>query len=511
MGPAAGLNGRPGPLQDLRSFMRHRTMPQRHCAHHGPMRWSSSSPVVSALALAVLGLSGCASLQQPAVAPSALQVPAAWSGTGAAPPAAEAAALASWWQRFDEPVLPPLVEQALVGSTDIAAAQARLRQARAQRDLTAAGRTLSVSGGGSAQASRSDGSATAQRYAASIDARWEADLWGGSAAGLRAADATAEASAVTLAGTRVAVAAEVALNLLQLRGTQARLANARASLASQQQTLQIVQWRADAGLVTQLDVEQAKTAVEQIRAQLPALESNATQAMNALAVLTGRAPGALADTLQARTPALAPTTPPDLALALPAEVLRQRPDMRAAELRLLAAAARVDQADAERLPSLSLGGSIGLNALSLAGLGSAPAAASLLASISVPLFDGGRIRAQVRQQEAARDETEIAYRATLLAALQEVEDTLVALRGTREQLAAQQSAAASALNAAQIAEQRYRSGLVDFQNVLQTQRTLLSAQDSVAATATTLATQHVRLYKALGGGWTPDTALTASP
>ncbi|MDO9071764.1 MAG: efflux transporter outer membrane subunit [Rubrivivax sp.] len=469
-----------------------------------PYRW-----IASALALAVLGLSGCASLQQPAAAPSALPLPAAWSGAGAA--TAEAASLVSWWQRFDEPVLPPLVEQALAGSTDIAAAQARLRQARAQRDLTAAGRTLSVSGGGSAQASRSEGTATAQRYGASIDARWEADLWGGSAAGVRAADATAEASAVTLAGTRVSVTAEVALNLLQLRGTQARLANARANLASQQQTLQIVQWRADAGLVTQLDVEQAKTAVEQTRAQIPALEASASQAMNALAVLTGRAPGMLAGTLQARTPALAPSTPPDLALALPAEVLRQRPDMRAAELRLLAAAARVDQADAERLPSLSLGGSIGLNALTLTGLGSAPAAASLLASISMPLFDGGRIRAQVRQQEAARDEAEVSYRATLLAALQEVEDTLVAIRGTREQLAAQQSAAASALNAAQIAEQRYRSGLVDFQNVLQTQRTLLSAQDGVAATATTLATQHVRLYKALGGGWTPDTTTLASP
>jgi len=473
------------------------------------LRLVSPRPIVCVLAVVVLGLSGCASLQQPASPAAPLSVPAGWSA--AAPSSGEVAALAQWWRRFDDPVLPALVEQALAGSTDIAAAQARLRQARAQRDLTAAGRTLTVSGSGSAQASRREGSATAQSYGVGIDARWEADLWGGSAAGLRAADATAEASAITLAATRVAVAAEVALNVLQLRGTQARLANARQSLASQQQTLQIVQWRADAGLVTQLDVEQAKTAVEQTRAQIPALEISTTQAMNALAVLTGRAPGALAGTLQAQTPARAPTTPPELALALPAEVLRQRPDMRVAELQLRAAAARVDQADAQRLPSLSLGGSIGLNALSLTGLGSAPAAASLLASISVPLFDGGRIRAQVRQQEAARDEAEIGYRATLLAALQEVEDTLVALRGTREQLAAQQAAAASALNAAQIAEQRYRSGLVDFQNVLQTQRTLLAAQDGVAATATTLATQHVRLYKALGGGWRPDTATIASP
>ncbi len=461
----------------------------------------------SLVALAALG--GCASLQMPSAPPAPSPVPAAWSTT--TPPSSAAAALAQWWRRFDDPVLPTLVEQTLAGSTDIAAAQARLRQARAQRDLTAANRGVSISGSGSAQASRSEGSASAERYAAGIDARWEADLWGGSAAGLRAAEATAEASAVTLEGTRVAVAAEVALNLLQLRGTQARLANARQNLASQQQTLQIVQWRAEAGLVTQLDVEQAKTAVEQTRAQIPALEASAGQAMNALAVLTGQAPGALAGTLQARTPALAPTTPPDLALALPAEVLRQRPDMRAAELRLRAAAARVDQADAERLPSLSLNGSIGLNALSLSGLGSAPAAASLLAGIGVPLFDGGRIRAQVRQQEAARDEAEVDYRATLLAALQEVEDALVALRSTREQLAAQQAAAGSALKAAQIAEQRYRSGLVDFQNVLQSQRTLLSAQDSATATATTLATQHVRLYKALGGGWTPDSETPNTP
>ncbi|MDP2008344.1 MAG: efflux transporter outer membrane subunit [Rubrivivax sp.] len=468
------------------------------------MRFPPLSPIVSALAMAALGLPGCASLQQPAVAPAALQVPAAWSLNGA-DSASQTAALAAWWQRFDEPALPPLVLQALQGSTDIAAAQARLRQARALRDSTAAGRLPTVTGSGSAQASRNEGSATVQRYGADIDARWEADLWGGIAAGVRAADATTRASETTLAATRVSVAAEVAVNLLQLRGTQARLALARDSLASQRQTLQIVQWRAEAGLVTQLDVEQAKTAVEQTRAQIPALETSATQTMNALAVLTGRAPGALTTELAATMPARAPVTPPGLALALPAEVLRQRPDVHAAEQRLLAAAARVDQADAERLPGLSLGGSIGLNALSLSALGSAQAAASLLASVSLPLFDGGRLRAQVRQQEAARDEAEAGYRGTLLIALQEVEDALVALRGTREQLAAQQSAVASALNAAQIAEQRYRSGLVDFSNVLLTQRTLLSAQDGVAATATTLATQHVRLYKALGGGWTPDT------
>ena len=182
----------------------------------------------------------------------------------------------------------------------------------------------------------------------------------------------------------------------------------------------------------------------------------------------------------------------------------------AAEQQWLAAAARVEQADAERLPSLNLGGSIGLNALRLGDLASG-GVASLLASVSVPLFDGGRLRAQVHAQEAARDEAEANYRTTLLSALQDVENALVGLGATREQLAAQQSALASARSAAQIAEQRYRSGLVDFQNVLQTQRTLLSAQDSVAGTTTLLATAHVRLYKALGGGWTPEPGTEQPP
>lgn len=457
----------------------------------------------AALCLAALALlGGCASLQAPAPAPAAVAVPAAWTAT--LPAAGGPAALAAWWRRFDDPALPALVEQALAQGTDVAAAQARLRQARAQTLLAQAGLAPTLAGSGSTRASRSDGGRTTRQVSLGVDAGWEADLWGGAAAGVRAAEAGAEASAATLGGVRTAVAAEVALNLLQLRGTQARLAIARENLASQQQTLQIVAWRAEAGLVTQLDLAQARTAVAQTRAQIPALEASAAQTTNALAVLTGQVPGTLATTLAAGRPALPPAAPPDLALSLPAEVLRQRPDLRAAELQLLAAGARVAQADAERLPSLRLSGSIGLNALSLGSLASGSGLASLLASVSVPLLDGGRLQAQVRAQEAARDEAAVNYRATLLAALQEVEDALVALQGTREQLAAQQAAVDSARGAARIAEQRYRSGLVDFQNVLQTQRTLLAAQDGAAATATQLATAHVRLYKALGGGWTPD-------
>jgi NodT family efflux transporter outer membrane factor (OMF) lipoprotein len=454
------------------------------------------------IALALLAMTGCASLQQPAEAPSPPPTPAAWSAAAAG---AKASDLSAWWSNFGDPALPPLVEQALQHNTSVTAAQARLRQARAQRKLAEANLGPNVTGSGSAQASRVEGRDTGEQYRASLDAGWELDLWGAGAAGVRATEAGARASSLTLAQTRVAVAAEVALTLLQLRGTQARLAIAQRNLASQQQTLQITQWRQEAGLVTQLDVEQARTAVEQVRAQLPLLAGSSAQAMNALAVLTGRAPGALHAEL-APPPGAAvalPAAPPNLVLAFPAEVLRQRPDVLAAEQQWLAANERVEQADAARLPSLQLGGSIGLNAISLGALGSGAGVASLLASVSVPVFDAGRLQAQVRQQEAARDEAAAGYRATVLAALQEVEDALVALNATREQLSAQQAAATSARAAATLADLRYRSGLVDFQNVLQTQRTLLLADDSLAGTTTTLATDHVRLYKALGGGWTP--------
>jgi len=455
-------------------------------------------------------LAGCASLQQPSPPPQADPTPVAWTAT-AATGTAGASELAGWWTRFGDPALAPLIEQALSVGTDVEAARARLRLARAQRYLAEAGLGPRLDGSGSAQGGWTDNGNRSEQYRVGLDASWEADLWGAGAAGVQAARASEQASALSLVQTRVAVAAEVALSLLQLRGTQAREAIARGNLDIQLQTLQITQWRQQAGLVTQLDVEQARTAVEQTRAALPALRAGTSQAMNALAVLTGRAPGALHADLTAPGDVALPAAPAELVLAIPAEVLRQRPDVQVAERQLAAAAARVEQADAARLPSLQIGGSIGLNALSLGALGSGAGVASLLASVSLPVFDAGRLQAQVRQQEAARDEAAAAYRATVLAALQEVEDALVSITTAREQLAAQQAAAAAARSAATLADLRYRAGLVDFQNVLQTQRTLLLADDSLAGTTTTLATDHVRLYKALGGGWSPNSDPDPSP
>ncbi|MCC6303516.1 MAG: efflux transporter outer membrane subunit [Gammaproteobacteria bacterium] len=455
------------------------------------------------LPLLPLLLSACAAVPSAGRTPEhGVAVPPAWSGEASAGAEDAATALARWWERFDDPALTDLVVQALAANTDVRAARARLRQARAQRDVTAAGLGPSLTASASAQRSKQGDADAANQFRAGFDAGWEPDIFGATRSGVSAADADVLASAGSLADTRVSIAAETAVSYMQLRGFQARLAIARENLASQEQTLQLTQWRAQAGLATSLEVEQARAAVEQTRAQIPALEASATQTLNGLAVLTGRPPGASPATL---TEAVGPPAlPADLALAIPAETLRQRPDVRVAEQQVVAAAARIDQAAAARLPSFQLSGSLGLSALTVSGLSETGALLrSILAGVSLPVFDGGQRRAQVRAQEAAFDEARENYRAVVLAALQDVEDSLVALDKARARLAAQRRAAEAARNAALLADHRYASGLIDFQTVLETQRTLLSAQDGVAGTEAELGADYVRLYKSLGGGWTP--------
>jgi outer membrane protein TolC len=224
-------------------------------------------------------------------------------------------------------------------------------------------------------------------------------------------------------------------------------------------------------------------------------------------VLTGQPPADLTNVLATglATPAPIPRAADDLVLSFPADTLRQRPDVRAAEQQVVAALAQVAQADAARKPSFRIGGSLGLSALTLGALtDGASVVSSLLASVSLPIFDGGAARASLRAEQAALEQAQVAYRARVLTALKDVEDALVALRGDRERLLRLNLAAESARNAAQMARQRYDSGLVDFQVVLETQRSQLGTQDSVARTQADLAADHVRLYKALGGGWNPE-------
>lgn len=457
----------------------------------------------AALMLATCLLAACAGVSPLPPSYADPRLPVAWSVAAASSSAsAHVTPLAQWWRRFDDPLLSTLIDDALRANPSVRSAIAALTQSRALAAVQAA--RLAPALGGSASAQRSDsardGAGAANLFRAGFDASWEPDIFGGQHAALAAANAETQASAASLGDVQVTVAAEVALNYMQLRGLQYRLAVARANLATQVETLQLTQWRAQAGLVTSLELEQARAATEQTRAQIPSLQSAAQQTEHSIEVLTGVAPAALHERLDKNSETVA--APDDLVLDIPAATLRQRPDLRAAEARVSAATARVAQADAARYPSFQLNGSLGLNAVALGSLGDASSViSSLLASASANLFDGGAARAQLSAQQASLEQARASYEGVLLSALKDVEDALVALKNDRERQQYLSIAMEAARQAALLARQRYAGGLIDFQVVLETQRTALNTQDGLASNGAALNADHVRLYKALGGGW----------
>jgi NodT family efflux transporter outer membrane factor (OMF) lipoprotein len=450
------------------------------------------------LLFGAMNLTGCSAIKPEPNPLPVVEMPLRWQGI----PVQQATTLSDWWLRFDDPLLGRLVKEALQANPSIASAKATLRQARAMQDVSASALYPALNVSLSAQHNQAD-AAISNIFKAGLDANWEIDLLGANRDAVRADTESANASAATLGDVQVSVAAEVALNYITLRSAQQRLGIARSNLAIQIDTLQITEWRQQAGLVSTLEAEQSRAALEQTRASIPLLGLSIGQTSHALAVLTGRTPEALFDVLSGA--AFVPGPAFDIALGIPAETLHQRADVRAAEYQVNAAIARVSQADAARLPAFRLGGSLGVNALTLAGLADGASVLSmLLVSASMPLFDGGAGNARQRAQQAALEQAQTSYRASVLKALQEVEDALVALRADRARLASLRLAAESAANASLMANQRFQSGLVDFQTVLETQRSRLATQDSVALAYATVSADHVRLYKALGGGWESD-------
>ncbi len=467
------------------------------------------NPQLACLCAAAISLlSGCAMVGPEYRAP-ANPAPASWFQADAAKDVARTDAsgnLSRWWRSFNDPLLSGLVEQALQSSPDLRSAQARLREARARRTVAAAGLYPDVGASFDARRSKSSeetGSGTAQNtFSAGFDAGWEIDVFGGTRRGIEAADADLQATQAGLYDTQVSLAAEVALNYIELRTYQIRLRIARDNLVSQAETLQLTHWRAQAGLVSSQDTEQARANLEQTRAQIPSLERSFAEAEHRLAILLGLPPGSLYARMAAN--AELPKAPTAVAVGIPAETLRQRPDVRAAERRLAAETSRLGAAEAARYPGFKLSGSIGLEALAFSALGNSGAGAySLLAGISAPIFNAGRLRAQVDIQDAVREQTLIDYERTVLGALGDVENALAALAKSREREQALAIATESSRNAALLARNRYSAGLIDFQSVLDTERSVLSIEDSLASTRADGISAVIRLYKALGGGWSP--------
>lgn len=443
-----------------------------------------------------IATAGCAVRTAGLNAPAARPQPAAvWQQTASGTVTGTPVDLTTWWTALGDATLSGLIDRALLNSPDLRSAQARLRQARAERTLRDAALKPTVTGGASA----SDGYDRPTSLSPGFDASWEPDVFGGTRASVQAATADVNATLDDLHATQVSLVGEVARNYVELRTAQSRLAIARRNEAAQAETLQLTGFRAQAGLVGSMDVEQARTNVEQTRAQLPALESAIAQQMHRLAVLAGLTPEALTATLSVATPL--PSVPDSVAIGIPAETLRQRPDVRAAEQRIVAETARLASADAKRYPRFTLSGSIGAEIVTGALTGGTALAASAVASVVQTLFDGGRIRQQIAIQSAVQEQRVAAYESTVLTALEDVENALVSFEKSRLRLGSLRSAETAAGNAALLAQTQYSAGVADFQRVLDTQRTVLSVQDSLASTEGERLTALIQLFKALGGGW----------
>lgn len=477
---------------------------------------STLTPRTGALVLTAAILAGCAQL--PTVGPDykspALSPPSNWSNArsddGRAAVSHDSTRIAYWWRQLGDSQLDSLVDDALAGSLDLRLAQARLRQARANRQQSVSGLFPTVSTSASASRNKNasttspgtglSGSSSGTIYEAGFDASWEIDIFGGTRRGIEAATADLASTKANLDNVRVSLVAEVAQNYIQLRSYQSRVAIARDNLASQRETLQLTEWRYQAGLTANSDVEQARTTLEQTRASIPDLEVGATAAENRLAVLLGRNPGDLHAQLAEQRPL--PALPDSVATGIPADVLRQRPDLIAAERTLAAETARVGQKMAQRFPSLNLGASFGWQAFSAAALGSAGTLAHAVSgTLAATLFDGGRLRSAVEVQSALQEQALISYQSSVLVALEEVENALTSYAAAHERVAARRAAAQAARNAALLSRQMYESGLADFQKLLDTERTRLSAEDNLASSEAEQLNSLIKLYKALGGGW----------
>jgi NodT family efflux transporter outer membrane factor (OMF) lipoprotein len=462
-------------------------------------------PLIFSLVSITVFAASCAMDSGTASKPMA--VPPDWKNANDFPVAAPSKDLSRWWGEFDDPTLNRLISSALQDSPDISAATARIREARARRDAEYAGLFPTLDGGVSTNSSSVDTDPgkriSGTSYSARLDASWEADLFGRRRSAVQAAAANVGAAEENLHSVHAALAAEIAGTYTALRADEARLAVLKQNVTTREQTAQLATWRQQAGEADSLESSQALSSLETARAAIPSLEQAIAQGRNQLALLAGREPGSL-DGMLAGGKGI-PSPPDHLAIGIPADVLRQRPDVRVAGYQVLAAAANTRAAEAARYPSLNLSGSLGLSTVRARDfLDPETAAANLATSLTSPIFDAGRIRAGIEAADAVEQQAIDNYRSTVLTALAETENALIACRRSAERLATLEKATQLARTSDALARQRYEAGEIDFLDVLDSQRTLLALEDNLLTTRTDRTTSYIRLYQALGGGWSSN-------
>ncbi|MEM9291800.1 MAG: efflux transporter outer membrane subunit [Acidobacteriota bacterium] len=465
---------------------------------------------------------GCSAHLSPVVAKTDLpQAPEAWeylseydvSSHGMSP--ADAEMLATWWRQLEDPVLDRLIEHTLAGNLDLQSAAARVAEARARRGLSQSDLGPRVSFGLDGRESEPLGDGlSSSLYSASLSASWEADLFGAKSWALAASEADLAATVEQQNAARVSLVAEVVVAYSDLRVAEARLAVLDESIATREQTYQLTEFREIAGLTSRLEVDQALTSLEQTRAGRWSLEQGLVNARLRLELLAGELPGSFDELLSPVADEASrgvPTPPEGLAVGLPAEALERRPDLRAAFDQLDASLARLGVAEAARYPTLRLSGSIDSQGSDFADLFDADAfLANLLAGLTAPIFESGRIEQNILVEQARVEQQALATRDLMLEALFEVERALSSLRSVGEQITALVGAIEAAQDTADLADERYRAGLVDLLVVLDSQRTLLSLQEQQVAALGERAVAFSNLYRALGGGWEANSSDASS-
>jgi len=498
-----------------------------------------ASRILFSCSALMLLLAGCAvgPDHRPAQAPA----PADWSaGHGGSPAllgpernAAPVGTPSGDWKAFGDPLLDRLLALSLQANHDLQTAALRFAQSRVQRTAAASqqGPQLGASGGINRQRQSETGAATrmidalgssvANRdqlirnlsepynlYQAGFDASWEIDLWGRVRRSIEAADADTGASAALLRQAQQSVQAEVARSYFELRGAQRELRLARADVAAAAEALELVQARADGGLVTDLDPTRQRTQLAELKARLPMLLQQEAQAMNQITLLAGALPGALNaelaeppsdGTIDTRQALAAPQLP-DLALGLPSDLVRRRPDIAAAEAQLHAATARIGVAVADLYPRVTLGAGFGFESASSERFGEWGSRQWHVGpSISLPIFDHGRRRSTVTLRELQQQEAAVAFQQAVLKAWHEIDSALSAYTAERQRHAELAERERNSRDALTLAHARYANGLTDFGVELDARRTLLQARRDQVQSASRMAVGLVAVYKALGG------------
>jgi outer membrane protein, multidrug efflux system len=426
-----------------------------------------------------------------------------------------AANLAEWWTVFNDAQLDALIREAESANHDIRMAISRVREARALRGITRSALFPQVNGGADYRRARESENGLGRQLSASgqslendlfqlgPDMTWEIDVFGGTRRAVEASQADLEATIEQSRDILVTVLAEVGVSYLDLRGAQRQLTVARENLRAQEQTLALTRDRFQAGLASELDTARAESQVATTRSRIAPLEEIKHRAIHRLCVLLGKQPGELES--QLIVAGKIPAGPPRVPIGLPSDLLRQRPDIRHAERQLAAATARIGAATSDLFPKFYLTAAAGLQSIEATDFfDSGSRFWSLGPSVRWPIFSGGRIRQNIRVQNARQEQALLRYEQAVLKALEEVENALVGFGQEQNRHQALADSEQASRRAAVLANDRYRSGLADFLDVLESERALLAAQDSVVQSERVLSQNLIRLYKALGGGWKAD-------